>query len=97
MDASLRTVKKFNIPSKLRKIQKVSNPDERFRMLKILSQDMNISLGGGEENLKETTDETKMIREIRQAHKEFVSSICMAVGLAMILLSGVSAVIRSFF
>ena len=87
---------KFKIPSKLREIQKVSDPEERFRMLRVLSQNMSISFGGGEESLNEITDEVAMIREIRKAHKEFISSICMAVGLAMILLSGISAVIRSF-
>jgi hypothetical protein len=89
-------VKKFKIPSKLNEIQKISDPDHRLQKLLALVQTMDISFEDKENNSKGSRDESVIIKELRKAHKEFVSSFFAAIGFVLILLSGISAVVRSF-
>ncbi len=89
-------MKKFKIPSKLNEIQKVSDPEKRFQELLGLAKVMDIPLDDIEDGQEGLLNESVVIREIRKAHKEFVSNFFAIVGFIMILLSGVSAVIRSF-
>jgi len=89
-------VKKFKIPSKLNKIQKISDPEDRFQELLDLAKTMDIALDNKEENQEELLDEPATIKEIRKAHKEFVSNFFAIIGFILILLSGISSVVRSF-
>jgi hypothetical protein len=89
-------MKKFKIPSKLNEIEKISDPEKRFQKLLDLAKIMDITLDnidGKEEGL---LDEPMAVKEIRKTHKEFVSNFFAVVGFIMILLSGISAVVRSF-
>ncbi len=89
-------MKKFKIPSKLNEIQKISDPDRRLQKILALADIMGISLEEKENNSKNSRDESVIIKEIRKAHKEFVSNFFAAIGFVLILLSGISAVVRSF-
>lgn len=89
-------MKKFKIPSKLSEIQKISDPEKRFQRLLGLAKGMDIALDSEEGEQESLLDESEVIKEIRKAHKEFVSNFFAIVGFIMILLSGISAVVRSF-
>jgi hypothetical protein len=89
-------VKKFKIPSKLNEIEKISDPKKRFQKLLDLAKIMGVTLENIEEKQEDLLDESTAIKEIRKAHKEFVSNFFAVVGFIMILLSGISAVVRSF-
>lgn len=89
-------MKKFKILSKLNEIQKISDPEKRFQELLDLAKIMDITFDDIEEKKEELLDEPTAIKEIRKAHKEFVSNFSAAVGFALILLSGIWSVVRSF-
>lgn len=89
-------MKKFKIPSKLNEIDTVADPEKRFQKLLELAQTMDIDLDGIERNEENVLDEATAIKEIRKAHKEFVSNFSAAVGFILILLSGIWSVVRSF-
>jgi hypothetical protein len=89
-------MKKFKIPFKLNEIQKISDPEKRFQELMNLAKTMDVVLYIIEEKQEGLLGETMVIKEIRKAHKEFVSNFFAVVGFIMILLSGISAVVRSF-
>jgi hypothetical protein len=92
----LFAVKKFKIPSKLNEIQKISDPEKRFHKLLDLAKTMDIAVDNIEGKQEDLLDESTAIKEIRMAHKEFVSNFSAAVGFALILLSGIWSVVRSF-
>jgi len=89
-------VKKFKIPSKLNEVQKISDPEKRFQKLLDLAKIMDIALDNIEEKQEDLMDESTVTKEIRKAHKEFVSNFSAAVGFVLILLSGIWSVVRSF-
>jgi cytoskeletal protein RodZ len=89
-------VKKFKIPSKLNEIQKISDPEVRFQELLDLAKIMDIALDNMDEEQEDLMDESTVTKEVRKAHKEFVSNFSAAVGFALILLSGIWSVVRSF-
>ena len=89
-------MKKFKIPSKLNEIQRISDPEKRFQKLLDLAKIMDIDLDNMEGKQEDLLDESMAIKEIRKSHKEFVSNFSAAVGFALILLSGIWSVVRSF-
>ena len=89
-------MKKFKIPSKLNGIEKISDPEKRFQKLLDLAKIMGVALENIEEKQEDLLDESTAIKEIRKAHKEFVSNFSAAVGFALIILSGIWSVVRSF-
>ena len=89
-------MKKFQIPSKLNKIGKISDPEKSFQKLLDLARTMNINLDSVVRDENGFLEKAEVIKKIRSAYKEFISKFFAVVGFIMISLSGISAIIRSF-
>ncbi len=89
-------MKKFKIPSRLNEIYKISDPEKRLQSLLGLAEIMNINLDDIKQSEDDLLDESTVIKEIRKAHKEFVSNFSATIGFVLILLSGIWSVVRSF-